>query len=128
MHMKVQEDNPWKISWAHLGLVSPTATDNVRGSLGFVRGPGLLSGGSLGCCPGPGAGVRGSLGCCPGARGWCLAALDDIRGPGLVSGAAFGCSPRHPRHRPRHPRPVRGPGLGSHIGFLNHFKISTGNS
>ena len=34
MHMKVQEDNPWKISWAHLGLVSPIATDNVWGSLG----------------------------------------------------------------------------------------------
>ena len=77
-------------------------------ALDDVRGPGLVS--------------RAAL---DAVRGWCLAALDDIRGPGLVSGAALDvvrgirgivcgiCSP--------------GPGLGSHIGFLNHFKIFTGN-
>ena len=81
----------------------------TRAALDGVQGPGLVS----------------------------RAALDDVQGPGLVSGAALdgvrgsrGCSPGHLRchpRRPRHPGPVRGPGLGSHIGFLNHFKIFTGN-
>ena len=55
-------------------------------ALDAVRGPGLVSG----------------------------AALDAVRGPGLVSGSP-GCSPGHPQHRPRHPWPVRGLGLGSHF-------------
>ena len=77
-----------------------------------VRGPGLVSGAALDPVQGPGL-VSG-------------AALDDILGPGLVFGAALDAV-----HGicgiVRGPSGARGPGLGSHIGFLNHFKISTGN-
>ena len=51
------------------------------------------------------------------------AASDEVRGPGLVSGAALDAV----RGLRSIVRSIRGPGLGSHIGFLNHFKIFTGN-
>ena len=80
-----------------------------------VRGPGLVSGAALDDVQGPGL-VSG-------------AALDDVQGPGLVSGAAVDavrgiCGIVRGIHGPSG---ARGPGLGSHIGFLNHFKIFTGN-
>ena len=62
----------WGPSEAGLGLVSPIATDNSRGSLG--------------CCPGPGASVWGSLGCCPGPGASSGAALDAVWGPGHCLG------------------------------------------
>ena len=65
------------------------------------------------------------------------AALDDVRGPGLVSGAALdavwglglvsGAALDAVRGIRGIHGGIRGPGLGSHIGFLNHFKIFTGN-
>ena len=90
----------------------------TRAALDDVWGPGLVSGAALDDVQGPGL-VSG-------------AALDGVRGPGPGAGVrgSCGCSPGHPRCHPWHPRhlgPVRGPGLGSHIGFLNHFKIFTGN-
>ena len=78
-------------------------------ALDDVRGPGLVSGAALDAVRGPGL-VSG-------------AALDAVQGPGLVSGAALDAV----RGIVRGPSGARGPGLGSHIGILNHFKISTGN-
>ena len=69
-------------SEAGLGLVSPIATDNIRGSLGCCLGPGASVWGSLGCCLGPGASVWGSLGCCLGPRASSRAALDAVQGLG----------------------------------------------
>ena len=76
----------------------------TRAALDDVRGPGLVSG----------------------------AALDDVQGPGLVSGAAldgvWGWCPGQPWMQSGVSAASGAhPGLGSHIGFLNHFKIFTGN-
>ena len=83
-------------SEAGLGLVSPIATDNVRGSLG--------------CCPGPGASVWGSLGYSPGPRVSSRAALDAVRG--------LGCCPGQPWMLSGAQGIVRGP--GHHPGHLGH--------
>ena len=104
-------------SKASLGLMSPIAWD-------AIWGPGLASGAALDDVWGPRL-VSG-------------AALDAVRGPRLVSRAALdairGLGPRAsiqglgPRASvwglgPR----ARSPRLGSHIGFLNHFKNFTSN-